>query len=49
LRLWDLNSGKEIAAFHQHTQPIVAAAFLSGGRQTLSVSRDAVVRLWSGG
>jgi WD40 repeat protein/mono/diheme cytochrome c family protein len=46
LRLWDLTSGKESAVFRKHEGPVVSAAFLSNGTQTVSGDRELVLLPW---
>jgi WD40 repeat protein len=50
LQLWDLESGKEVCRFDEaHSTGIWRAVFSPDGRQALSASTDAVVRLWDVG
>src|SRR5262249_53270665 len=46
VRLWDRGSGKLLAPFKQHSESVVRAMFIDGGRLTLSASRDSVLKLW---
>ena len=46
LRLWDLFNNAEVAAFRKHTGPVVSAAFLSNGTQTISGDRELGVFPW---
>jgi WD40 repeat protein len=46
LRLWDLQTGQEIARFQGHTGDINCIAFSPDGRTFLSGSADMTVRLW---
>lgn len=47
VRLWDAAVTKEaVAIFKKHGTPVVAAAFLSNGTQTLSGDRDMAVLPW---
>jgi mono/diheme cytochrome c family protein len=48
LRLWDtsLARNRDVAIFRKHDSPVVAAAFLANGSQTLSGDRDVNVIPW---
>lgn len=48
LRLWDTaqREKKEVAVFRKHQVPVVSAAFLANGRQTLSGDRNVSVLPW---
>jgi WD40 repeat protein len=46
LRLWDLESGREVRRFAGHTGLIQEVVFSPGGRLAVSGSRDQTVRLW---
>jgi WD40 repeat protein len=46
LRLWEVESGKEVWVFQGHTDPITSVAFSPNGRYALSGSRDMTLRLW---
>jgi WD40 repeat protein len=46
VRLWDLESGLEVAQFQGHTGDIMAVAFAPDGTQRATSSRDRTVRLW---
>ena len=48
VRLWDTaqKEKKEAAVFRKHNGPVVSAAFLANGTQTLSGDRDVAVLPW---
>jgi WD40 repeat protein/mono/diheme cytochrome c family protein len=47
VRLWDTSRPAEaVAVFRQHGSPVVAAAFLANGTQTVSGDRDLTVLPW---
>jgi WD40 repeat protein len=46
LRLWDIESGKELATLKGHGEGIAACVFCSGGRRILSAGRDGILKLW---
>ena len=47
VRLWDTAVKKEaVAVFKKHGNPVVSAAFLSNGTQTISGDRDMTVHPW---
>jgi WD40 repeat protein len=46
IRLWDLESGKEIQHFTGHGNHIRNLAFLPDGRRILSVSYDGTAKIW---
>jgi hypothetical protein len=46
IRLWDLDTGKELRAFEWHTDVVSAVAFLPGDRKFLSSAWDGTIRLW---
>lgn len=46
VQLWDLVTRKVVGKFDKHADALVAARFIEGGRQTLSASRDGVVKYW---
>jgi WD40 repeat protein len=46
VRLWDAQTGKEIAELDGHTGPVWSVAFSPDGSQIVSGSSDDTVRLW---
>jgi WD40 repeat protein len=46
LRLWDLNTGKELKRFKGHTAPVLSLALSADGRFLVSGSGDGTMRLW---
>jgi len=46
VRLWNLGSQLEVAAFRKHNVPVVAAGFLANGTQTLSGDREVNLLPW---
>ena len=46
LRLWDVNTGKEVHRFEGHTDSVVWIAISADGRHALSGGIDRTVRLW---
>lgn len=47
IRLWDLESGKELKRFEGHGGAITALAFLPDGRRFISSATDWTMRLWN--
>ena len=46
LRLWNLDTGRELARFEGHTEPVWAIDVSRDGRMAVSASTDGTVRLW---
>jgi mono/diheme cytochrome c family protein len=46
VRLWDLATEKDVASFGKHGSPVVSAAFLSNGTQTVSGDRGLTMLPW---
>jgi WD40 repeat protein len=46
MRLWDLQTGKELQCFAGHGHMVRNVAFLPGGRRALSVSYDGTAKVW---
>ena len=45
-RLWDAESGKEIAVLKAHTGLVLAASFSPDGKRVVTASSDQTARLW---
>jgi hypothetical protein len=46
MRLWDLETGKEVHCFETHTYAVTGVAFSADGRRALSASGDGTLHLW---
>lgn len=46
VRLWDLDSGKELAKLEGHSGAVRAVAFAPDGKRAVSASDDGTLRLW---
>ncbi|MCX6156964.1 MAG: protein kinase [Ignavibacteriae bacterium] len=46
IRLWDIETGKEIRRFEGHTGEVISVEFSPDGRYALSGSKDNTIRLW---
>ncbi|MHC4403702.1 MAG: WD40 domain-containing protein [Planctomycetota bacterium] len=46
MRLWDVQTGKQIRAFSGHEESVQCAAFMPAGRHALSAGHDGTMRLW---
>jgi len=47
LRLWDLQTGKTVRQFIEHSKDVLSVAFSADNRQIVSASRDRTVKLWN--
>jgi RNA polymerase sigma factor (sigma-70 family) len=47
IRLWDLNSGKELQQFQGHTGRLTGLTFLPGDDRAISAADDGTARLWN--
>ena len=45
-RIWDAESGKEIAVLKGHTEPVWSAAFSGDGKRVVTASEDNTARIW---
>ena len=46
VRVWDVNSGREVAKLKGHTADVLSCAWSPGGTQLASSSADKTVRVW---
>ncbi|MCX6579832.1 MAG: NACHT domain-containing protein [Candidatus Aminicenantes bacterium] len=46
LKLWDVETGKEIRCFSGHTDSVLSCAALPDGRRVVSASADNTLKLW---
>jgi len=46
LKLWDLNTGRELRTFTGHLGPVLCVAIAPDGRTALSGSQDKTLKLW---
>jgi WD40 repeat protein len=46
MRLWDLQTGREVRRFEGHTGQVLGVAFASDGRHAVSGGTDLVLRVW---
>jgi len=46
VRLWDVETGKELLKLEGHGQPVWFVQFLLGGKTAISVSADGEARIW---
>jgi WD40 repeat protein len=47
LRIWDVQSGRELGTFRGHNHGVTSVAFSPDGRRALSGSLDDTVRIWN--
>jgi WD40 repeat protein len=47
VKLWDLETGLEIATFHGATSAVTACAVTPDGRRVIAASRDETLRIWN--
>jgi WD40 repeat protein len=45
-RIWDADSGKEIAQLKGHSGGVVSASFSSDGKRVVTASEDSTARIW---
>jgi WD40 repeat protein len=46
LKLWDLDSGRELRTLQGHSDSVTAVAVAPDGRRALSASQDKTLKLW---
>ena len=46
-RVWDAETGEAVSPPLKHTDRVIFVAFREGGNQLVTVSADAVIRLWT--
>lgn len=46
IRLWDLESDRQVGTLKGHKRYVFSATFTADGRRVLSGSRDGTIRLW---
>ncbi|GAX43040.1 WD-40 repeat protein [Tolypothrix sp. NIES-4075] len=47
IKLWNVDTGKEITTLHGHTQPIRSITFSPDGKTLASASVDSTIKLWN--
>ena len=45
-RIWDAESGKEIAVLKGHAGRVISAAFSADGKRVVTASDDKTARIW---
>jgi len=45
-RIWDADSGKQIALLKGHTNPVLSASFSADGKHVVTASGDRTARIW---
>jgi WD40 repeat protein len=46
IKLWNVNTGKELASLSQHEQAVLAVAFSPDGNYLISASQDQTLVIW---
>jgi WD40 repeat protein len=46
IKVWDLESGREVRGFDGHKRPVSSVMWSGDGRRILSGSADHTVRVW---
>jgi GTPase SAR1 family protein len=46
LKVWDLESGRELRTLEGHTEPVYSVALSSAGRRAVSASHDNTLKVW---